>query len=86
MDILRVYEERRRAFFATKFTLCPFCKSTKIHQRNAIEGCRPNGDVYGLTKFRCIDCDWKARFLFDDAADVYYYETKDWAPKTPLSV
>jgi len=78
MDILRVYEERRRAFFATKFTICPFCKSDKIHQRNAIENCRPNGDVYGHTIFRCLDCDLKMRFLFDDAADPYYYETKDW--------
>jgi len=85
MEILKLYEERRKAFFATKFTICPFCKSPKINQRNNLGGCRPNGDVHGFTKFRCLDCSWTARFQFDDAADVYYYETKDWAPKTPLS-
>ena len=85
MEILKLYEERRKAFFGTKFTICPYCKSPKINQRNNLGGCRPNGDVHGFTKFRCLDCSWTARFQFDDAADVYYYETKDWAPKIPLS-
>ena len=74
MDI----DKARKEFFRTKFKQCPSCFSDRIHQRNVVEGCRPNGDVHGLTVFRCLNCSWTTRFLFDDSSDVYYYETKGW--------
>jgi RNase P subunit RPR2 len=71
-------DKRRRQFYKNTFKLCAACSSNRIHQRNVVEGCRPNGDVHGITVFRCLDCSWTTRFLFDDSSDVYYYETKGW--------
>ena len=74
MDI----DKARREFFKSNFKKCSACLSDRICQRNVIEGCKSNGDVHGLTVFRCLGCDWTTRFQFDDSSDVYYYETKGW--------
>jgi hypothetical protein len=37
-----------------------------------------NGDAYGTTVFRCSACQWTTSFQYDDASDVYYYETRGW--------
>jgi RNase P subunit RPR2 len=78
MDNSAVADEQRRALFTSKFTVCPPCKSTKIHQRNIVNGFKTSSDVYGYTVFRCLECGWRTQFQFDDSADVYYYETKGW--------
>ena len=72
------HDERRRTFHKMNFKVCPSCWSGVIRTRHNIEGCRPSGDVYGYTKFYCSSCLWSTQFAFDDAADVYYYETKGW--------
>mmetsp|Transcript_24052 Transcript_24052/g.33611 ORF Transcript_24052/g.33611 Transcript_24052/m.33611 type:complete len:225 (-) Transcript_24052:172-846(-) len=41
-------------------------------------GCRMNGDGYGTTVFTCAKCNWQTSFQYDDAAEVYYYETQHY--------
>jgi|LauGreSBDMM110SN_4_FD.fasta_scaffold822908_1 hypothetical protein len=70
-------EKGRLAFWRSAFQRCP-CGSNKIEQTNHVAGCRMNGDAYGTTVFRCSACQWTTSFQYDDASDVYYYETRGW--------
>ena len=40
-----------------------------------VEDCRRNGDAYGTETISCLKCDWSMSQKFDDASEVYYYES-----------
>jgi hypothetical protein len=77
--------ENRKFFSKKYFKLCPECakKNPKLEKSNIEEikhsaGCRMNGDAYGTTVFKCLDCKWETSFQWDDSSDCYYYETQHW--------
>ena len=70
--------ESRKEFANSGFSTCPKCKQSKIKEERHSAGCRMNGDGYGTTVFECLECKWKTSFQYDDASDVYYYETRGW--------
>eukprot|EP00521_Asterionellopsis_glacialis_P005934 CAMPEP_0195267854 /NCGR_PEP_ID=MMETSP0706-20130129/12827_1 /TAXON_ID=33640 /ORGANISM="Asterionellopsis glacialis, Strain CCMP134" /LENGTH=168 /DNA_ID=CAMNT_0040322663 /DNA_START=113 /DNA_END=619 /DNA_ORIENTATION=- len=49
-----------------------------IESKDFPAGCRMNGDGYGTTVFTCTKCNWQTSFQYDDAAEVYYYETQHY--------
>ena len=71
-------EEGRRAFWATRCTVCPKCQGEKIKEDRVVAGCRMNGDAYGTTVFTCDGCQWFTSFQWDDSGDNYWYETVGW--------
>ena len=72
--------DERKLFWKSGFRICPLCTSTSIAESKTVEGCRYNGDAYGFVTFTCNSavCCWSSFFRYDDAADVYYYETVTW--------
>lgn len=77
--------ENRKFFCKSHFQICPKCyqnnpnlKKSKIESDRIPAGCRMNGDAYGTTVFKCLDCKWETSFQWDDANDCYYYETSSW--------
>ena len=70
--------ESRKAFYASNFASCVKCHDKNMVEDRRVAGCRMNGDAYGTTVFACALCKWSTSFQWDDAADCYYYETRDW--------
>jgi hypothetical protein len=71
----------KKLLWTSNFQICPVCQGLAIKEKKTVEGCRPNGDAYGFVIFSCesTGCTWSSIFRYDDAADVYYYETTDWS-------
>jgi len=69
-----------KMFWKSNFQICPVCYGCSIKEEKTVEGCRPNGDAYGFVTFLCktVGC-WSSIFRYDEAADVYYYETAGWS-------
>lgn len=44
----------------------PFSRR-KIPAGREVEGCRVNGDAYGLNNYRCTKCGFAVAILWDDA-------------------
>ena len=74
----------KKVFFKSSFQACPQCLEKQIEKKNHTQGCRMNGDGYGSTLFICVSCQWRTSFLYDDASDVYYYETQYWHDADPV--
>ena len=72
--------ETRKLFWKSGFQVCPVCRGSLVKETNTVEGCRYNGDAYGFITFTCNSsgCNWSSIFRYDDASEVYYYETTYW--------
>jgi predicted RNA-binding Zn-ribbon protein involved in translation (DUF1610 family) len=73
--------DERWRFFNSEFSKCSKCgeeAKDMIQETRNVEACRMNGDAYGVVEFSCQKCGWKTSFKFDEAADVYYFETSSW--------
>jgi hypothetical protein len=68
----------KRQFWKSGFATCPQCAKTDIDKKGHGAGCRQNGDGYGTEVFTCKGCGWKTSFQYDDAAESYYYETREY--------
>jgi hypothetical protein len=69
----------RKRFWRSGMSVCVKCKSRMGTALKIPAGRRENGTAYGTTVFSCgSDCDWTTSFLWDDAIETYYYETKHW--------
>lgn len=67
------------SFWSSGYKTCQGCSAKDtIKGEDHVAGCRYNGDAYGTTVFKCQDCGWKTSFQYDEASDVYYYETRDY--------
>lgn len=71
-------KESRYTFWKNAYQTCPVCNGKKINKTSHSAGCRHNGDGYGTDVFECSDCTWCTSFQYDDAAEVYYYETTEF--------
>jgi ribosomal protein L37E len=58
-----------------RYDTCHSCGSQDLKKDHEVEDCRRNGDAYGIETITCNKCGWSISNRFDDAADVYYYET-----------
>lgn len=74
----------KQLFWRSGFNKCPnkSCSDEKnkgtIKESNHVAGVRNNGDAYGTCVFTCKTCGWTTSFLYDEASDVYYYETRNY--------
>jgi len=78
----------KKLFWQNCFTICPACNGSVLLEKKRVDGCRYNGDAYGSILFRCASpsalekCAWSSVFQYDDASEVYYYETIGWTRKS----
>jgi hypothetical protein len=71
----------KELFWRSGFNKCPnkSCSGKgSIKESNHVAGVRNNGDAYGTCVFTCEKCKWTTSFLYDEASDVYYYETRNY--------
>lgn len=68
----------RESFWRSGFKICNSCQKQCIKEEDHVAGCRHNGDGYGTTVFTCTACGWKTSFQYDEASDLYYYETRNF--------
>jgi hypothetical protein len=74
----------KEVFWRSGFKKCPNKSCTNenneetILESNHVAGVRNNGDAYGTCVFTCKSCGWNTSFLYDEASDVYYYETRNY--------
>ena len=80
----------REAFWRSGFSKCQnmSCSSTEngektIQSEDHVAGCRMNGDGYGTTVFTCRVCGWQTSFQYDEASEIYYYETEGYKRNPP---
>ena len=76
-------DELKKLFWQNCFTVCPSCNGSVLLEKKRVDGCRYNGDAYGAILFSCVpsvpnQCTWSSVFRYDDASEVYYYETIGW--------
>ena len=80
----------REALWMSDFKKCPSCGECKIINNVVSAGCRHNGDGYGTETFECSNCHWLTSFQYDEAGDIYYYETRFWrsdpTPPAPKAI
>lgn len=66
-----------RALFAQNdFKKCIKCNNN-MEQKEYIAAYRfrASGDAYGTDVFTCNKCNWITSFMWDEASEIYYYET-----------
>ena len=77
--------DSRKAFWESGYRKCPQCDKSEIQSTKDCAGVRMNGDDYGTEVFKCKACGWGTSFQYDEAAEVYYYETSGWKRKGDVS-
>lgn len=75
--------ESREEFWRNGFRTCPRCNNSNVISDVRPAGCRMSGDAYGTEEYTCQDCKWQTSFQYDEAAEVYYYETRFWSREPP---
>ena len=78
---ISVGDQSRRSkmsFANDRYAHCCQCQSDQITKHTDVAGVRHNGDAYGTDIYRCEVCGWSTSYQWDDASEVYYYETMDY--------